>query len=74
MTFSRKRSKASSECKDRASERLQDQSIEEIKELESTKTEEALQIAEKEHDLWMYQNEKEEARGCREPLGHHQEI
>ena len=32
---------------DTASERLQDQIIEEIKELESTKTEEALQIAEK---------------------------
>ena len=47
---------------DRASERLQDQIIEEIKELESTKTEEALQIAEKEHDLWMYQQEKEEAQ------------
>ena len=47
---------------DRASERLQDQIIEEIKELESTKTEEALQIAEKEHDLWMYQHEKEEAK------------
>ena len=45
---------------DRASERLQDQIIEEIKELESTKT--ALQIGEKEHDLWMYQNEKEEAK------------
>ena len=47
---------------DRASERLQDQIIEEIKELECTKTEEALQIAEKDHDLWMYQNEKEEAK------------
>ena len=33
---------------DRASDRLQDQIIREIKELESTKTEEALQIAEKE--------------------------
>ena len=47
---------------DRASERLQDQIIEEIKELESTKTEEALQKAGKEQDLWMYQNEKEEAK------------
>ena len=37
---------------DRASERLQDQIVEEIKDLESTKTEEALQQAEKEHDLW----------------------
>ena len=47
---------------DRASERLQDQIIEEIKKLESTKTEEALQITENEHDLEMYQNEKEEAK------------
>ena len=48
---------------DRASERLQDQIIEEIKEFGThTKTEEALQLAEKEHDLWMYQNEKEEAQ------------
>ena len=46
---------------DRTSERLQDQIIEEIKELESTKTED-LQIARKEHNLWMYQNEKEEAK------------
>ena len=45
-----------------ASERLQDQNIEQIKELEHTKTEETLQIAVKEHDLWMYQNEKEEAK------------
>ena len=59
---------------DRASERLQDQIIEEIKELESTKTEEALQIAEKKHDLWMYEKEKEEAKGCKESLGHRQEI
>ena len=47
---------------DRASERLQDQIIEEIKKLENTKTEEALQFVEKEHDLWMYQNEKEERK------------
>ena len=47
---------------DRASGTLQDQIIEEIKELESTKTEEALQIAGNEHDLWMYKNEKEEAK------------
>ena len=40
---------------------MQDQIIEEIKELVHTKTEEALQLAEKEHDMWMYQNEKEEA-------------
>ena len=51
---------------DRASERMQDHMFEEIKELVHRKTEEALQIAEKEHDLWMYQNEKEEEKGCRE--------
>ena len=37
---------------DRASERLQDQIIEEIRDLKSTQTEEALQTVEKEHDLW----------------------
>ena len=47
---------------DRATERLHDQIIEEIKELVHTKTEEALQLAGKEHDLWMYENEKEEAK------------
>ena len=41
---------------------LQDQIIEEVKEMEHTKTEEALQLVRKEHDLWMYQNEKEEAK------------
>ena len=46
---------------DRASERMQDQIIEDMKELAHTKTDEALQLASKEHDLWMYQNEKEEA-------------
>ena len=40
---------------------MQDQIIEEMKEMEHTKTDEALQLASKEHDLWMYQNEKEEA-------------
>ena len=47
---------------DRASERVQDQVIEEIKELVHRKTEESFQTAEKEHDLWMYKNEKEEAK------------
>ena len=42
----------------RASERLQGQIIE----LENTKTEEAVQLAVKEHDFWMYQNEKEAKR------------
>ena len=46
----------------RASARLQDQIIEEIKEMENKRTEEALQLASKEHDLWMYRNEKEEAK------------
>ena len=44
---------------------MQDQIIEKIKELVHRETEEALQLAEKEHDLWMYQNEKEEAKDCR---------
>ena len=47
---------------DRASEKMQDRIIEEIKELVHTKTEEASQLVVKEHDLWMYQNEKEEAK------------
>ena len=55
---------------DRAGERLQDQLIEGIKELVHTEIEEALQSASKEHDLWMYQNQKEEAKrlqGARKP-------
>ena len=55
---------------DRASERKQDQIIKEILESVHTKTEEPLQFAEKEHDLWMYQNETEEAKilqGVRKP-------
>ena len=47
---------------ERASERMQDRIIEEIKELVHRKTEEALRIAVKEHDLWMYQDDKEEAK------------
>ena len=38
--------------------------------MEHTKTEEALHLARKEHDLWVYQNEKEEAKrlqGVRKP-------
>ena len=64
----------------RASERLQDQIIEEIKEMEYTKTEEALQLVRKEHDLWICQNEQEEAKNCRAPgrmrkwLGRHLET
>ena len=48
---------------------MQNQIIEEIKELVHTETEEALLLAEKEHDMWMYQKEKEEAKktgGCEE--------
>ena len=46
----------------RACERLQDQIVEEVKELVHTEKEEALQLVRKEHDLWMYPNEKEEAK------------
>ena len=49
---------------------MQYQISEEIKDFVHTKTEEALQLAEKDHDLWMYQNEKEEAKrlqGVRKP-------
>ena len=38
--------------------------------MEHTKTKEALQLVRKEHDLWMHQNEKEEAKrmhGARKP-------
>ena len=68
---------------DRATQRMQDQIVEEIKQLIHRKTEEALQLAGKEHDLWMYQNEKNMQKDCRAPgnrgrmrkwLGHHQEI
>ena len=54
----------------RASEILQGQITGKIKEMEHTKKEEALQLVRKEHDLWMYQNEKEEAKklqGARKP-------
>ena len=46
---------------DRARERLHDQNVEEIEELVHRKIEEVLQTAGNEHDLLMYQNEKEEA-------------
>ena len=49
---------------------MQDQIIEEIKDFVHTKTEESLQLAEKDHDLWMYQNEKGEGKrlqGVRKP-------
>ena len=44
----------------RASERLQDQLIEDVK--NGTVTEEVLELVRKENDLWNYQNEKEEAK------------
>ena len=47
---------------DRESKRLQDQIIEEIRDLESTQTEEALQTVEKEHDLWKRKQTHEDAR------------
>ena len=46
----------------RASERLQDQFIGEIEEMEHKRTEEALELVRKENDLWRYQSEKEEAK------------
>ena len=63
------RSKVSSECK---AEQVKDCRIKSLKkkEVEHTETEEALQVVKKEHDLWMYQNEKEDAKrlqGARKP-------
>ena len=46
----------------RPSERLQDQIIEEIKEMEHKRTEKALELVRKENDLWIYQSEKEEVK------------
>ena len=46
----------------RANERFHDQIVEEIKEIEPKKTEEALRVVQNEHDLWRYQNERDEAR------------
>ena len=50
--------------------------IEEIKEMEHKKTEEALELVRKENDLWRHQSEKEEwiQKRTRKELGHHQEI
>ena len=45
----------------RASERLQFQIIEEIKEMEHKRIEETLELVRKENDLWKYQSEEEEA-------------
>ena len=46
----------------RANERYQYQFFEEIKELEQKKSEEALRMVQKKHDLRRYQNETDEAR------------
>ena len=46
----------------RANETYHDQIFEEIKELEEKKSEEALRMVQKKHDLWRYQNERDEAR------------
>ena len=54
----------------RANDRLHDQIIEEVKEMEHKNTEEALNLVRKENDLWRYQNEKKEAKrlqGARKP-------
>ena len=42
----------------RANERYHDQIFEEIWELEQKKSEEALRMEQKKHDLWRYQNER----------------
>ena len=46
----------------RANERLHDHIIEEMKEVEHEKTEEALKMVQKKNDWWRYQNERDEAR------------
>ena len=56
------RSKVSSQCKTERVEECRIELLKKIKEMEHTKRQEALQITVKEHDLWMYQNEKEEAK------------
>ena len=53
---------------DRASGRMHDQIIEEIKDMEHKKTEEALNLVKKEHDLWRCQSEKRRSQKiCRAP-------
>ena len=46
----------------RANVRFHDQIVEEMKKIEQKKTEEALRMVQKKHDLWRYQNESDEAR------------
>ena len=45
----------------KATEIFHDQIVDEIKEIEQ-KTEKALRIVQKKHDLWIFQNERDEAR------------
>ena len=46
----------------RATEKCYEQFFEEMKELEEKKSKEALLLVQKKHDLWRYQNERDEAR------------
>ena len=50
--FKKMRTKVGSGVQSRASERLQDQIIEEIKEMKHKKTEDALKMVRKKNDLW----------------------
>ena len=80
---SKMRTMARLECK---TERVKDRKIQfvgEIKYLENTKAEEALQLVRNEHALWFFPNEKEETKRLQSGtnrgrmkrwLGHHQET
>ena len=46
----------------RVNERYHDQIFGEIKEMEQKKAKEYLRMVQKKHDLWRYQNERDEAR------------
>ena len=50
------------ELQSRATETYHDKIFQEMKELEEKKSEEALLLVQKRHDLWSYQNERDEAR------------
>ena len=52
----------------RANERHHDHILEERKELEHKKSEEALLLVQKRYDLWRFQNERDEARKTAEFL------
>ena len=49
------------ELQSRATERYHDQIFEELMELEEKKSEEALLLVQTKHDLWRYQNERDDA-------------